>query len=100
MASMYITEYARLGVDSRAGVPAAECPPVASQKVTTSGTTAQSAAFNANTKIIRVHVDAITSIEVGGTNPTATTGSARLAADQTEYFVVKAGDKIAGITNT
>ena len=64
-----------------------------------SGTSAQSSAFNAATRFIRVHTDAICSILIGS-NPTATTAKKRLAADQTEYFAVNSGDKIAAITNT
>ena len=64
------------------------------------GSSAQSAAFGTNTRLIRVHADSICSIEIGGTNPTATTTSARFVAGQTEYFLVTAGDKLAVITNT
>jgi hypothetical protein len=73
-------------------------PPVASQHITVSGTSAQSAAFNKITYIIRINCDAIVSIAVG-LNPTATTGDLRIPASQTEYFVVAPGDKIAFITN-
>lgn len=100
MATLYISEYteAAFGQVVR-GLPVAAEPPVAEQTVTLSGTSAQSSAFNAKTRIIRVHTDAICSILVGA-NPTATTAKKRLPADWTEYFAVQSGDKIAGITNT
>lgn len=77
-----------------------QAPAVAEQTVAIGGASAQSAAFNAATKIIRVHTDAICSIKVGGTNPTATATTMRMAAGQVEYFGVAPGDKIAVITNT
>lgn len=95
MAVAYITEYGSAGAE-RTQVAAA--PPVASQTVLI-GSEAKSAAFNNGTRIIRVHVDAVCSILIGA-NPTATTSSARMAADTTEYFSVNPGDKISVISNT
>lgn len=100
MATLYISEYSEAAFAQVArGLPVAAEPPIAEQTVTLSGTSAQSAAFNAKTRIIRVHTDAICSVLVGS-NPTATTAKKRLPADWTEYFAVQPGDKIAGITNT
>lgn len=97
-AKMYITEFAGalpLGNDaSMLMVPA-----VVDQMVNTSASSAQSAAFNANTKVVRIHVDGIVSIKFGD-NPTALTNNHRMAANTTEYFAVKAGQKVAGIDNT
>lgn len=100
MGSLYISEYAGLEV-ARNGqtIQAGAEPSLATQKITTSGTSAQSAAFNAKTKFIRVHTDAIVSITFGA-DPTATTDHARMVAGQTEYFAVTAGQKLAAITNT
>jgi len=44
----------------------------------------QSSAFNAKTRFVRLHADAICSIEFG-TNPTAAATTARMAAGQTEF---------------
>ena len=98
MATIYITEYASL---APMGTPTsiAQDPPVANQTKAIGGTTAQSNAFASNTRLIRVHTDAICSIEIGA-DPTATTVTRRLAANQTEYFGVKGGDKLAVISNT
>lgn len=95
MATAYITEYGGTGAE-RAQIAAA--PAVASQTVAI-GSEAKSAAFNNNTRLIRVHVDAICSVLIGP-SPTATTSSARMAADSTEYFGVNPGDKISVISNT
>lgn len=43
--------------------------------------------FNSTTRLIRVHCDVACHIAIG-TSPTATTSSMRLAAGQTEYFVI------------
>ena len=100
MATLYISEYAEVRRNPAGGInPVVLEPPLAEQTVALSGTSAQSSAFGANTRFIRVHTDAICSILVGS-NPTATTAKKRLPADHTEYFEVTPGDKIAGITNT
>jgi len=75
-------------------------PPVAEQKIT-DGSSTQSAAFSAKTRMVRIHTDSICSIEFG-TNPTATTSTARMVAGQTEYHGVtpNTGMMVAAITNT
>jgi len=75
-------------------------PALAEQKITYS-TTTQSAAFNAKTRMVRIHTDSICSIEFG-TNPTATTSTGRMAAGATEYHGVPVGQNymVAVITNT
>lgn len=94
--TLYLTEYRR----QQANYQAALTPPEASQAIAITAVSAQSAAFTALTQLVRIHTDVVACVEVGGTNPTATTSSARLAAGQTEYFVVKAGDKVAARTCT
>jgi hypothetical protein len=99
MSTLYISEYVdQLVLDGRAvGVPVE--PPIAEQTVTISGTSAQSSAFNAKTRYIRIEPDVICSRLVGA-DPTATTSNARMAADSFEFIAVKGGHKIAVITNT
>lgn len=99
MAYLFITEYDRLGNDTRSDVEVGREPAIATQRIAISGSSAQSAAFNANTKFVRLHTDAICSISFGA-NPTATTSTPRMAADTTEYFGVTGGHKVAVITNT
>lgn len=102
MATVYVTEYAKQGRDA-SGFPmvVADEPAVANQTVAISVSSVQSSAFNALTKFVRVHTDAICSIEFG-TNPTASSTTRRLAANTTEYFSVPQGAsyKVAVITNT
>lgn len=110
MASLYITEFtgtAYVVADSTTAgesflvnAQVSEEPPLAEQKLTISGSSTASAALNRKTYLVRVHTDAICSIAVGKTTPTATTSSRRLAANQTEYFGVRPGYFISVITNT
>lgn len=102
MAVAYITEYADLmapGAPGGRGQVPME-PPLAEQTVAI-GAEAKSSAFNAKTRLVRVHVDAICSV-LFGTAPTATTSSQRMAANQTEYHAVPLNGsfKISVITNT
>lgn len=105
MAKLYITEYPGIRAwYTNASAQMALAPPSATAAeqppITITGTAAASAAFNANTTIIRLHTDAICSVLVGGTAPVATANDGRMAANQTEYFAVKPGDKLSVITNT
>lgn len=70
--------------------------PTTTQKVNSSGTSAQSAAFAANIEYVRVCADAACHIEFG-VNPTATTSKIYLPADDVEYFKVSSGEKVAVI---
>lgn len=97
---VYVTEFTGQGADRGArGVPAAAQPALAEQKLTPSGTSSQSAAFNVDTRLIRVHTTEIVSIAIGA-NPTASASTARMSAETTEYFSVQPGHLIAVITNT
>lgn len=102
MAVLYIAEFAQLPIYQGNNVPAPEMPPIAEQTVAI-GAEADSAAFNAKTRVVRVHTDAICSIAFGA-SPTATTSNARLAANSTEFFSVRPdltpGLKLSVITNT
>lgn len=99
MATVYISEFCdMLGLGKGLGSLAKQ-PSIAEQTVAIGGGSVQSAAFNNGTTFIRVHTDAICSILIGE-NPTAVATKCRMAAGQTEYFAVRAGHKIAVITNS
>ena len=66
------------------------------EKVTSSGTSAQSAAFADNIYYVRVVADAACHIEFWS-NPTATTSKVYVPADDIEYFKVSPGEKVAVI---
>ena len=99
MATLYISEYNDINVRQGVLTPVVVEPALADQTKAIAGTSAQSNAFGANTRIVRLHTDAVCSV-LFGANPTALTTSKRLAADQTEYFRVNPGDKVAVIANT
>lgn len=69
------------------------------QTVTIGGASTQSQVFNERTKFVRLHCDAICSIKFGA-SPTATADDARMVANQTEFFGVTRGHRLAVITNT
>lgn len=100
MAKLFISEYAETG--HLFGIPLMSAPEpalVEQTPVVIGAGSLQSAAFGSSTRLVRIHTDAICSIAFGS-NPTATANSKRLAANATEYFSVKPGDKVAVITNT
>ena len=100
--TVYITEFAGIligpqGVQTQVALE----PALANQTVTSSGASAQSAAVNAQTRFVRITTDSIICV-LSGTNPTATAGQRRMAADTVEYFAVplNAAWKFAVITCT
>lgn len=95
--TLYVTEFKE---SPPVTYQAAPMPANANQAITISGASAQSAAFQWNTVLVRVHCDVICNVNIGGTNPTATTTNMRMAAGQTEYFQVKGSDKLAVIAGT
>lgn len=97
MGILYISEYTEGSNPS----PTLGHEPSHTQQAITFGASTASAAFRSDTRMVRLHNDATSPCSVRfGTAPVATTGHARLAANQTEYFKVIPGDKVAAITNT
>lgn len=99
MATLYISEYDRMPTDGLGIASMGKEPAIATQTVAIGVASAQSNAFNSKTKFIRLHTDAICSVQFGS-NPTATASHARMPAGQTEFFGVEGGHKVAVITNT
>jgi hypothetical protein len=96
MATLSIREYEHLAALSGGTLQVGQELANTSQAVAISAGSLQSVAFNIRTRHIRVHTDAQCSIEFG-LNPTATITSCVLSAQQTEYFGVRPGDKLAVI---
>lgn len=103
---LYITEYAQLGVDSLSrGQLCPQEPAIATQVISYAAGAAASAAFNPDTKLVRIHTDSICSV-LFGVAPVATVNHPRMAAGQTEYRAVgnpQAGGtplKVSAISNT
>jgi len=105
MTKLYVSEYARMTQASGPGnsvVQSPEEPPLAVQVVDYTSGAAQSAAFNAKTRFVRLHADSICSVRFAA-NPTATVNDPRLAAGQTEFRGIPADGsaaKVSAITNT
>lgn len=97
MATLYVTEFASLA-SAGSYAQAAQTPPLAAYTLAIAAGSAASPAFNAKTKIVRLHTDANCSIKFGAA-PTAVPGETRMAAGTTEYFGVVKGQKVAVITN-
>ena len=102
MAVLYITEFANL-TPTPNGVAAIAAQPPLAESTLAIGTVVSGPAigFNPATGVVRLHCDAICSVEFGA-SPTATATTARMAANQTEYFGVPkgAGWKVSVITNS
>ena len=93
MGKLYVAEYAQSDWST------ATEPPLAEQTVTFAASVQCSNAFHASTRLVRIHTDTICSIKFSD-DPTALTSHKRLAANQTEYFGVQGGYKVAAINNT
>jgi hypothetical protein len=91
--TLYIAEYINV---HPGGLPID--PPIAEQTVPIEATSTQSAPFNHNTKVIRLHCDDACCILIGS-DPKATATNARMGAGQTEWRGVPPGQayKIAVI---
>lgn len=99
MTKLYISEYSSLADGFGGSLPQIVGEPaIAVQVVDYSGGVASSAAFNARTRLIRIHTDAVCSVRFDGS--AATTSYPRMAADQTEYFGVGGGTTLSVIANT
>jgi len=105
---LYVTEFAELeiGPAGRVGQMTMQ-PPLAEQTIALAAGSTPSNAFNANTRIVRLHNDGTQPVAIEfGTAPTAiaagATGTARMAANQTEYYGVPKGQsfKVAAIIST
>lgn len=102
MATAIIREYADIKVLwAGRSVMAPSEPAIATQIITTSATTAPSAAFNTNTQFVGIHTPAAQAVAVefsatAGATPTAVAnGTPRLPSNSVFYFGVKSGDKVA-----
>ena len=105
MSSLYITEYSQISRQG-VGVGSAQAPQetvLAEQKLTIGGGSTASAAFNANTRLVRLQSDAVCSVLFGSSSVVATANSQRLAAGVSEYHGIppyQVVSKVAVITNS
>lgn len=98
MAKLHIREYREAGAGGEhrnVGIPVGREKGAFSQATIEIGAASlPSEAFASTTRLIRVHVKAACYVEVGA-SPVATDGSMPMAANQTEYWSVEPGDKLA-----
>lgn len=94
MATAKITEFNELGADDRSRVAQVPRVPAVAHQSVSFTTSAQSAAFNADTNFVRVHVDADAYL-LFGVNPTAAATSMFVKAGLPYDFAVTAGHKVA-----
>jgi hypothetical protein len=99
MATLYVTEYS---LNGWVQTPPITAPPLqsiqADYNVAIGGTSTPSPAFQAATGVIQINCDAACSIAYGG-SPTAVVTAHRMAANETRFYLVKPGDKLAVIAN-
>lgn len=100
MATLFVSEFADIVSTVRGGTAIPKDPPLASYTIAIGGVSTQSPTFNINTKFVRIHSDAICSVNNNLPNPVATAANDRWAANQTEFRGVDSGNKLAVITNT
>jgi len=100
MSSLHITELSYVP-EAPDGTPLwiADMSQVLAQQVVTFTTSTASAAFNSNTRFIRVYSDAKVFLDFGAA-PVATNEKIPVAADAPEYFAVNPGSKLAAYDGT
>jgi hypothetical protein len=101
MATLYITEYHDIpATKNGAALPAGQEPAVVNQSVPISGASAQSAPFSARTSYIMVNTDTTCSLAFGDDSVTANPAEHRMSANETRFYGVNSGDRLAVIVNT
>ncbi len=97
MALLYISEFSQTGAEKSGGeVMAPLCPADVEQAVAVGGASVASTAFVANTRYVMLHTDTTCCLAFGAT-PTALAGFHRMAANETRFYGVVAGQKVAVI---
>lgn len=99
MAFAYISQYENMPVITGRAVAVGDEPALAEERVAIGGGSLQSTVFLARTRFVRLHTDAICAYKFG-LNPTADVTKTRLAANSTEFFGTKEGQRVAIITST
>lgn len=104
MATLYITEVDKLGIDANGKEAMAPVYPtlVVPYSMAITGSSTQSQVFSNQTRMLELHCDAICSFAIG-TNPTAVTTGGRLGAGERIYYSLRTGVvalRLAVIANT
>lgn len=102
MGNAYVSEFCNLAYagNPRQPVMAPQLPADVDQPVIAfGGSSVQSAAMGNATRFVMINVDSACSIAVGD-DPVADPTKARLGPNETRFYGIKAGQKIAFIENT
>lgn len=97
MANLNIVEFSSLFRGSGQAAQVVSLPAAAVQNIALTAASTQSAAFNAQTHLIRLRADTDCFVQVGP-SPTAAITDIPLSAGTIEYFGVTPGQKIAART--
>ena len=100
MPTLHIEEFTHVTQDGNGHVlQLAQYPAIATQAVTFTATSAQSATFNPGTRLIKIRADANFRYAIG-TNPVATATNVPLASGEIQYMGIRPGGglRIAAIT--
>lgn len=99
MAVLRITEYVANDVPAPGQVAMVQEPALTSQSVTYT-TATQSSAFNARSRIVKLHPVTAGCYVLFGSSPTATASHEYLAPDIDHWRVVEAGHKVSAYDGT
>lgn len=100
MSILYIQEYSEMPKMLGQVLLVGQEPAVASQAITFTGTAGLSAAFNVNTRFVRLHADGLCCVKFGSAPVAVASTDARMAASSTEFFGVVGGQKVSAVTTT
>lgn len=96
MSIVSVTQFSAVGVVSNGSLMCPQAPFVATEDINASTVSAQSAAFDGQTRFVRVVSDANVRVRFGS-DPTAVVTDMPIRANSPEFVAVVPGDKIAVI---
>lgn len=88
MATLYVTEYARVAHDGAGQAVITGLEPARRTQLVSIGGTSAATPLPIAGLFVRLHTDAACCVKFGASGVEATTSDARLAANQTEFFGV------------
>ncbi|MCP4328412.1 MAG: hypothetical protein GY791_08250 [Alphaproteobacteria bacterium] len=100
MANLYIREYAYLARDENGGLAQIGSEPAQAGQSVSFTTSSQSAAFQADTRFIRIIADADAYLDFGASPTAAVADGLLVKANEAEYFGVVPGHKVAAYDGT
>lgn len=100
-AFLSVAEFESLLEDPNSGSPLPRCPPITTQFIAYGSWPAMSAAFQANTRIVRLQPTGVCAVDAGGPDPIASAEHGmRMVGGAVEYFGVDPGDWLSVIAMT